>query len=76
VIACGAVSNTFNIPGAKEHAFFLKDISDARGIRHRVLDCFEKATLLYNEKKISAIPELLHFVIVGGGPTGKSRNLK
>jgi NADH dehydrogenase len=33
------VSNTFGIPGVKEHAFFLKDIEDARSIRHRVLDC-------------------------------------
>lgn len=39
VIACGAVSNTFGIPGVKENAFFLKDIEDARSIRHRVLDC-------------------------------------
>lgn len=39
VIASGAVSNTFGIEGVKEHAFFLKDIEDARSIRHRVLQC-------------------------------------
>lgn len=30
----------FNVPGVKEHAYFLKDISDARRIRTRVLDCW------------------------------------
>lgn len=29
----------FNVPGVKEHAHFLKDISDARRIRARVLEC-------------------------------------
>ena len=70
MIACGAISNTFNIPGAKEHSFFLKDISDARRIRHRVLDCFEKASLIFDEVNTAPIAETLHFVIVGGGPTG------
>ncbi len=39
VIACGAVANTFNIPGVKEHACFLRDISHARKIRHKLLEC-------------------------------------
>jgi NADH dehydrogenase len=33
VIAVGANSNTFGIPGVGEYALFLKDISDARKIR-------------------------------------------
>ncbi len=32
-------SAAFNVPGVKEHAYFLKDISDARRIRTRVLEC-------------------------------------
>lgn len=29
----------FGIPGVKEHAFFLKDVRDARAIRTRILEC-------------------------------------
>lgn len=68
VIACGAVSNTFGIPGVQENALFLKEIEDARKIRHRILDCFEHAKkpgLTDNQ-----VSSLLHFAIVGGGPTG------
>jgi hypothetical protein len=39
VIACGASSNTFNIPGVEENAFFLKEIGDAKKIRGRVIEC-------------------------------------
>ncbi|KAJ3306884.1 hypothetical protein HDV03_003921 [Kappamyces sp. JEL0829] len=68
VIACGALSNTFNIPGVRENSFFLKDIGDARKIRAQILENFEKA------KQPNVSPEhqkeLLHFCTVGGGPTG------
>ncbi|MEP0822266.1 MAG: FAD-dependent oxidoreductase, partial [Ignavibacterium sp.] len=36
VIAVGASSATFNVPGVREHALFLKELSDARAIRHRI----------------------------------------
>ncbi|PCH37505.1 FAD/NAD(P)-binding domain-containing protein [Wolfiporia cocos MD-104 SS10] len=68
VIAVGAYSRTFNIPGVKEHAHFLKDIRDARAIRARILECFEQAnqpTITDSDRR-----KLLHFCIVGGGPTG------
>jgi NADH dehydrogenase FAD-containing subunit len=39
VVACGAVANTFGIPGVREHAMFLKEVQDARAIRRRILDC-------------------------------------
>ncbi|KAG1732120.1 NDE1, mitochondrial external NADH dehydrogenase [Suillus lakei] len=39
VIAVGAYSQTFNVPGVKEHAHFLKDVRDARAIRTRIIDC-------------------------------------
>lgn len=68
VVAVGAVSNTFGVPGVEEHALFLKELSDARAIRHRVIECFERAS------RPGISPEersrLLHFVVVGGGPTG------
>lgn len=68
VIAVGAVSKTFNIPGVLEHALFLKELSDARAIRQRIIECFERAsTPLVSEEERK---RLLHFVVVGGGPTG------
>jgi NADPH-dependent 2,4-dienoyl-CoA reductase/sulfur reductase-like enzyme len=39
VIAVGAYSQTFDVPGVKEHAHFLKDVKDARSIRTRILEC-------------------------------------
>lgn len=68
VIAVGAYSQTFNVPGVKEYAHFLKDVRDARSIRTRILECFEQA----NQPILSDVQRrnLLHFCIVGGGPTG------
>ncbi|KAH7909184.1 FAD/NAD(P)-binding domain-containing protein [Hygrophoropsis aurantiaca] len=68
VIAVGAYSQTFNVPGVKEHAHFLKDVRDARAIRTRIMECFEQA----NQPYLSDVDrrKLLNFCIVGGGPTG------
>nr|DAD23057.1 TPA_asm: hypothetical protein HUJ06_024520 [Nelumbo nucifera] len=68
VIAMGARSNTFNTPGVVEHCHFLKEVEDAQSIRRSVIDCFERASLpnLSEEER----KKNLHFVIVGGGPTG------
>ncbi|KAF7965626.1 hypothetical protein HWV62_42615 [Athelia sp. TMB] len=68
IIAVGAYSQTFNVPGVKEHAHFLKDVRDARRIRTRILECFEQA----NQPTRSDVERrnLLNFCIVGGGPTG------
>ncbi|XP_057964751.1 external alternative NAD(P)H-ubiquinone oxidoreductase B3, mitochondrial-like [Malania oleifera] len=68
VVAMGARANTFNTPGVVENAHFLKEIEDAQRIRRTVIDCFERANLpnvTEEERK-----RILHFVIVGGGPTG------
>ncbi|XP_023532684.1 external alternative NAD(P)H-ubiquinone oxidoreductase B3, mitochondrial-like [Cucurbita pepo subsp. pepo] len=68
IVAMGAKSNTFNTPGVEENAHFLKGVEDAQRIRQSVIDCFERASLpnLSEEEK----KRTLHFVIVGGGPTG------
>lgn len=68
VIAMGARSNTFNTPGVVENCHFLKEVEDAQKIRRTVIDCFEKATLpsISEEER----KRILHFVVVGGGPTG------
>ena len=68
VIAVGARSTTYGVPGVLKHALFLKEVSDARAIRQRIIECFELAarpTISREERK-----RLLHFVVVGGGPTG------
>jgi NADH dehydrogenase FAD-containing subunit len=68
IIAVGCYSQTFNTKGVRENAMFLKDVRDAQAIRRRILELFELA-------RLPIIPEetkryLLHFAIVGGGPTG------
>ena len=68
IIACGAVSNTFNTPGVEEYGHFLKDVHDARRIRYRIMECFEKAS--QPNVSLEKQKQLLHFVTVGGGPTG------
>jgi NADH dehydrogenase len=72
VIACGAYSQTFGIEGVREHAHFLRDIGDARRIRLRVLSLFEQCSYPRGSDHLSDDDKraLLHFAIVGGGPTG------
>lgn len=67
VLAPGARANDFGVPGVSEYCYFLKQLSDARAIRNRILQCFERA----ETPGISAAERkrLLTFVIVGGGPT-------
>lgn len=68
VVAVGMVNNTFGVPGVEEHAFFLKEVHDARLIRGRIIDCFENAA--EPQRTEEERRNLLHFVVVGGGPTG------
>ncbi|QIW95969.1 hypothetical protein AMS68_001487 [Peltaster fructicola] len=68
VLAVGSYSQTFGIPGVTEHAYFLKDIQDARRIRTKILSCFETAAL--PTTPVQTQKDLLHFAITGGGPTG------
>ncbi|CAI9090388.1 OLC1v1025151C1 [Oldenlandia corymbosa var. corymbosa] len=68
IVAVGAEVNTFNTPGVVENCHFLKEVEDAQDLRRSVIDCFEKAVLpdITEEERRTN----LHFVIVGGGPTG------
>ncbi|GJJ14693.1 hypothetical protein Clacol_008960 [Clathrus columnatus] len=68
VIAVGAYAQTFGIPGVKENAQFLKDVRDARAIRTRILELFGEANLPIMSD--AERRKLLHFCVVGGGPTG------
>lgn len=68
VYAVGAETQTFGIPGVKEHACFMKELHDAEKMQKRFLDCVESAAFpgQSDEEK----DRLLHMVVVGGGPTG------
>ncbi|KAI9033504.1 hypothetical protein DFJ74DRAFT_652664 [Hyaloraphidium curvatum] len=68
VTAVGAENATFGIPGVKEHACFLKELPDAKAIRIKLMDCLETAA--FPSQPPEEIDRLLHFVVVGGGPTG------
>ncbi|KAL2060585.1 hypothetical protein VTL71DRAFT_9226 [Oculimacula yallundae] len=68
VIAVGCYSQTFNTPGVRENALFLKDVGDARKIRKRILECFETASCPTTSDTLR--DQLLNFAVVGGGPTG------
>lgn len=68
IITVGCYSQTFNTKGVREHAYFLKDVGDARKIRNRMLQCFETAALPTTSEKMKK--QLLSFAVVGGGPTG------
>jgi len=67
IIATGAETNYYGIPGAAELSLPLKNLTDAVMIRGRVIDAFERAVLTDDEGRRR---ELLSFAIVGGGPTG------
>ena len=66
ILAAGAVSTDFGIPGVEEHAYPLKNVPDAVNLRNRVLRQFER----YDRQRAGAGEGALTFVVVGGGPTG------
>ena len=66
VIACGALTADFSVPGVAEHAYGLKSLEDALALRSRLLGLFEKA----DSRPELSEEGMLNLVIVGGGPTG------
>ena len=68
IVAIGSENNTFNTPGVEEYAHRLKEIPDARRIRSAVSDAFESA--MSPRQTEENRKHLLHFVVIGGGPTG------
>lgn len=63
VVATGAETNYFNTPGAKEHTFALKNLSDASSLRNHIIQTCEQAVLTKNK-------DMLVTSIIGAGPTG------
>jgi NADH dehydrogenase len=66
VLAAGATTATFGIPGVDEHSFPLKSMPDALQLRAHLLHQFELADNDPSEVARGA----LTVVVVGGGPTG------
>jgi NADH dehydrogenase len=67
VISTGSTTNHFGVPGAQEHTLSLKDLEDARRIRDRVLELYDRAA---RSKEGDVRARTISIVIVGGGPTG------
>jgi NADH dehydrogenase len=66
VLAAGAVTNTFGVPGVDEHGFGLKSLQDALALRAHVLRQLERAAVDPHLVEDGA----LNVVVAGGGPTG------
>lgn len=63
VMSPGAETNYFNIPGARENSFPLKNIDDAIKLKNQIISAFESAHTTKNKKVLS-------FAVVGAGATG------
>lgn len=75
VIAVGAETATFNIPGVTENSYFLKELEDGIAIQKRILQNLELASSLLaaaNNSNIhdKEIAKLLSWIVIGGGPAG------
>ncbi len=67
IIATGAESTDFNIPGVKEHSFYLWSLEDALRIRNHIVEIVRAASY---EKDPQERKEMLTFAVAGGGFTG------
>ncbi|MCX6715997.1 MAG: NAD(P)/FAD-dependent oxidoreductase, partial [Candidatus Taylorbacteria bacterium] len=67
IVATGAETNYYGVPGAAEYSLSLKSLHDAVSIRNRVVDAFEQAIIVNDPEKRRG---LLSFIVVGGGATG------
>ncbi|KAI7841841.1 hypothetical protein COHA_004370 [Chlorella ohadii] len=68
IVSVGEQPATFGTPGVAENCFFMKEIPDSVGLRQRIQNQFELAALPGTSEE--DMKTALHFVVVGGGPTG------
>lgn len=66
VVAAGAATSWFNVPGAAESAFPLYTLGDSVRLRNHIVERFESA----DTDPAQIDDGALTFVVVGGGPTG------
>ena len=69
IIAAGAITEDYGVPGVAEHAFGLKSLAEATMLRNQVLRRFEEASTA-SAGGLETEDGALSFVIAGGGPTG------
>jgi NADH dehydrogenase len=67
IIGTGAQTADFNIPGVKEHAFYLWSLDDALRIRCHIEQMVKDASREADSEKRK---QMLTFVVAGGGFTG------
>ncbi|WP_185871507.1 NAD(P)/FAD-dependent oxidoreductase [Blattabacterium cuenoti] len=67
IIATGSITNYFGNKNIESFALPMKSIPEALNLRSLILQDFESALLMKNDKEKK---RLMTFVIVGGGPTG------
>lgn len=67
ILALGSGPYFYDVPGAREYTWPLKDLDDAVRLKNHLINQFEKAQ---NEPALARRRELLTFVVVGGGATG------
>jgi NADH dehydrogenase len=67
VIALGATTNFYKIPGLEERALTMKSLGDAIHLRNRLIDLLEEADF---DCAIDSRADLLSVVVAGGGFAG------
>ncbi len=67
VIALGATTNFYNVPGAQENCLVLKNLAEAIELRNNFISNFEEASSVANKEERQ---KMLSFAVIGGGPTG------
>ena len=71
VVAVGAEPSTFGIKGVVEHSHMMKEIEDSLTVQKKLLSTLEYANALAaSNAPASSVERALHWVVVGGGPTG------
>jgi NADH dehydrogenase len=66
VIALGAITNFYALPGVEERALTMKSLGDAIALRNRLIECLEEA----DPECCRVKAPLLTFVVAGGGFAG------
>ncbi len=67
ILAMGADTNFFGMKNIMEKSIPMKSVSEALGLRNKLLQNFEDALSVTNEDEREG---LMNIVVVGGGPTG------
>jgi NADH:ubiquinone reductase (H+-translocating) len=67
VFGLGAITNTYGLPGVREHALTMRSLGDAMQLRNHVIAHLEEADSDCCDKKIES---LLTFAVAGGGFAG------